>query len=167
MSDAAILQTILGSIEEVRAEMRSGLDQVRSGLDEVRAGLDEVRAGLDEVRVQLAQVMAEQQAIRAELAQLRTELNEVHSEQGLLRDEIAHVRADLAKVLERIEALELAVEGLKGDITVNYGDQQRVERIARSASEEVRALSEVVSGIRRQIHKLQSDVDTLRGGPKH
>lgn len=50
---------------------------------------------------------------------------------------------------------------------MNYGDQQRVERIARSASEEVRALSEVVSGIRRQIHNLQSEVQALRGDPRH
>jgi hypothetical protein len=81
---------------------------------------------------------------------------------------LARLEAGLTKLrtdlMERIDRLQHTVDSVKDDIVVTYGANDRTERIAKSASDETRALGEVVRAMQRQIKRLQTDVDQLRDG---
>ena len=96
------------------------------------------------------------------MEQSRDETTQARKEIGHLRRDTTQLRADL---MERMDRLRNAFTALGEDVRVTTHSGDRVERIARSASEETRALAEVVTGMRRQIQNLQTQVQELRGGP--
>jgi len=72
------------------------------------------------------------------------------------------LRGDL---MARMDRLQDALTLQHDDVTVNMGAAERAERIARGASEETRALGEIVTVQTRQIQRLQSDIRQLKGEP--
>jgi hypothetical protein len=81
--------------------------------------------------------------------------------QASLRGDLTLLRVEL---MERMDRLQHSVDLVKDDVTVNYGSGDRVERLARSATDETRALAEVVRAMQRQIGKLRTDLEQLRDG---
>jgi hypothetical protein len=65
--------------------------------------------------------------------------------------------------MERMDRLQHALDQVKDDIVVNYGTADRTERIAQSAVDEGRALAGVVRAMQRQIARLETDVEALKG----
>ena len=75
--------------------------------------------------------------------------------------EIDRLRGDL---MARMDRLQDAITLQHDDVIVSMGAAERAERIARGASEETRALGEIVTVQTRQIQRLQSDIRQLKGG---
>jgi hypothetical protein len=88
-------------------------------------------------------------------------LDRLEAGQEGLRTGQDRLRADL---MERMDRLQHAVDLVRDDITVNYGSSDNALRIAKGASDEVRGLGEILTTMRRQITRLQTDVEQLRGG---
>ncbi len=80
--------------------------------------------------------------------------------QDQTRRELAQTRAD---IMERIDRLQQAVGQVRGEVVVNFGHADRIERIAQSARDEGRILAETVRVMQRQIKLLQTDLEQLRG----
>jgi hypothetical protein len=57
-----------------------------------------------------------------------------------------------------MDRLQDKISSVVDDVTVNYGAVEQTERIARSASEETRALAETVSAMQRQIRRIAAKV---------
>ena len=114
----------------------------------------------DPILAALARLEAGQTGLRDDLVAVRAEIG--HLRTGFL-EELGATRAAL---MERIDRLQHAADLIKEDIVVNYGASDRVERIAKGASDETRALGEIVRVMQRQIQQLRTDVEQLRdGGP--
>jgi predicted nucleic acid-binding Zn-ribbon protein len=112
---------------------------------------------------------------RLEAGQVRLEAGQTQHTAALERLETGQtkLRADL---MARIDRLQDTVETIRGDITVNFGRADQVQRIASNLRDDLRALygvvsggrdelhalSEVVNGMERQVRRLQSEVQTLR-----
>ena len=64
-----------------------------------------------------------------------------------------------------MDRLQDLVTVIRDDITVNFGASEQVKRVADNTRDELRALSDVVSGMHRQIQRLQTQVRELRGDP--
>jgi hypothetical protein len=69
----------------------------------------------------------------------------------------------LQRRMDRMDRLQGTVTVLRDDISVNFAATERSERIAHGASAAVRLMAEQLSGMRRQIRKLQTEVRALRG----
>lgn len=89
---------------------------------------------------------------------------------------LAKMQATLAGRLDRLESGQVALSGrldrLQDAMTaqreadiVTYGSVERVERIARAASEKTRAPAEQVGAMVRQIRRLETQMREIRGGP--
>ncbi len=85
------------------------------------------------------------------------------------------LRADL---MGRMDRLQDTITIIRDDVRVNFGRADAVQRVAENVRIEARslyqlvngvrddllALNNVVSGMEREIHHLQSEVQSLRGG---
>jgi uncharacterized protein (UPF0335 family) len=78
-----------------------------------------------------------------------------------LEGELVQTRADLMARMDRLQDVLTAEH--EGEI-VTLGVAERAERIAKAAQDEVRLMGEQLNAMIRQIRRLQSDVETLRGG---
>lgn len=74
----------------------------------------------------------------------------------------AQLTAVRVEVMARLDRLQETVTAIRDDISVNYGRADKAEMVAQHAREEVRALSEIVSGMGRQIQRLQTVIEELR-----
>jgi len=116
----------------------------------------------ERLRADVNAVRQEQVSFRKELTGLHEEQVGFRKEQAKLLEEYTCLRTDLMARLDRLpDSLTLA----RDDIVVNFGASDRIENIARSASNEVRALALELGGLRRQVQHLQSEVRALRGEP--
>jgi predicted nuclease with TOPRIM domain len=79
---------------------------------------------------------------------------------GQLRGEVDRLRGD---VMARMDRLQDGFNALRDDVTVNFGRTERSESVVRASVDEVRAMGVELSGVHRQIQRLQSDVRHLRG----
>jgi methyl-accepting chemotaxis protein len=123
-----------------------------------------ILAALNRLEVGQAELRVGQTELRDGQAHLRTELS----------DELGRIRADL---MARMDRLQDAITAIRDDITVNFGRADHVQRNTDNARLELRALYEIVAGVRgelvtqngvvsgmeRQIQRLQTDVRALRG----
>ena len=73
----------------------------------------------------------------------------------------AQLRVDL---MARIDRVQDTLTTVRDDITV-VGRADQAHRAADNVRDELRALNEVVTGVIRQVRRLQSDVRELRGEP--
>ncbi len=88
--------------------------------------------------------------------------NQVLEQLRLIRGDLGQLRADL---MARLDRLQDALTAQRDADLVNYGAVERVERIARAASEETRALAEQVGAMVRQIRRLETDMREVKGTP--
>ena len=83
--------------------------------------------------------------------------------------DLAGMRGDLTELrvalMARMDRLQDAMTAQREADIVNHGSVERVERIARAASEETRALAEQVGGMVRQIRRLETQMREIRGDP--
>ena len=144
MSDVPQFQAILSAIVEFRDELMQQIAQAR-----------------EELTGQIAQVRRE---LTGQITQVRGELTQV-------REELVRTRAD---IMERIDRLQNQVTIMRDDFWVTYSHSNRVEKkvdeeversheVLRSHTQQLRLISEELSGVQRQIHHLQNDVRTLKG----
>jgi hypothetical protein len=73
----------------------------------------------------------------------------------------AKMRTD---IMARIDRLQHIVEMTRDDIVVNFGNTDRVERIANGAVDDMRTPTEILCVMQRQIMRLQT-VQQLKGAP--
>lgn len=71
-------------------------------------------------------------------------------------------RVDL---MGRIDRLQNQFTSLRDDVAVNFGRADKAEEAADGTRRELRALSDIVSAMERQIQHLQTDVRQLKGEP--
>jgi len=74
----------------------------------------------------------------------------------------AQLRTDLMSRMDRIQD---AITAIRDDIGVTHATAERAREANEGTRNELRALSEVVSGMQRQIQRLQTDVRQLKGEP--
>lgn len=79
-----------------------------------------------------------------------------------LRGELTQLRVD---VMARMDRLQDTVTGMRDDIAVNFVRADRAVDAAEANARQVEILGREISGMQRQIQRLQSDVRTLKGEP--
>lgn len=70
-----------------------------------------------------------------------------------------------AVVMERIDRLQDSMTAIRDDIAVNFGTADAAQRANDNTRSELRSLAEILTGMQRQIQRLQTDVRTLKGEP--
>ena len=93
------------------------------------------------------------QHILAALARLETKVDRLETRQDKTR----------ADIMERIDRLQHTADQTRNEIVVNFGNTDRVERMARGATDEARINVDIMRVMQRQIMQLQTDVDQLKG----
>ena len=93
--------------------------------------------------------------ILAALRRLEAGLGDLRTDLGDLRAKMVALRGGM------MDRLENKLSGIRDDIGVNMHRADRVQEANDGTRNELRALSEVVMGMGRQIHRLQSRVDQL------
>src|SRR5580658_4617832 len=126
----------------------------------ILSALTRLEAGQTTLRSDVTALRSDLTALRSDLTALRSDLTARMD--GLETGQIK-LRVDL---MERMDRLQYSLDQTKDDIGVNYGTAERTERIAQAASDEGRALALVVRVMQRQIARLQTDVEALRGSPE-
>jgi hypothetical protein len=76
-----------------------------------------------------------------------------------LEASLTSLRVDLMARMDRLEDINTKI---RDDIAVNFGTVDAVRRANDNTREELRALSEVVSLMHRQINRLQIEVAQLK-----
>jgi hypothetical protein len=97
------------------------------------------------------------QQVQSTVGQFREEQTLVREEQTLVREELTRMRVD---IMERIERLQDDVTNLRDDAFVTFARAERVERATR---ETTNGIGQELSGMHRQIRRLQDEVRILRG----
>jgi chaperonin cofactor prefoldin len=77
---------------------------------------------------------------------------------------VARVEQGQRDIMARIDRLQDTVTSMQGDIPVNFGAAQHVERREENTREEVQSLTKLVYAMEWQIRHLQTEVRDLRGG---
>ena len=105
-----------------------------------------------------ARILAAIEALRGDMGQLRADM--IARTDGL-RADMGRLRVD---VMGRIDRLQNSFSSMQQDITVNFAASDRVERAARNATDETRALADQVNAMERQIRLLGARVTELENG---
>jgi len=136
------LRAEMGGLRDgLRAEMGELRDGLRAEMGELRDGL---RAEIAEVRQDLgAEIAGVRQGLGAEITEVRGEIAETRRHVGVvaedLRSEIRLVADGVALANERINQVDLRVDGLTGEVRRGF------------------------AGVRVEIHSLHETDDELRG----
>ena len=99
-------------------------------------------------------------AVLAAIEQIAGRLERLEAGQSRLEAGLTQLRADL---MQRMDRLQDGFNDLRDDHVVDWGHVERAERIARGASEEVRALADQVTALTRYVHRLEASIAQLRG----
>jgi chromosome segregation ATPase len=137
-------QRILSSLE--RLEARSEL--LDSRFDRLESNFDRLESNFGR--------------LESTFERLEPRLDRLESKQDTLRSDVDKMRV---AIMERIDRLQHTVDGTLDSIIVDSGNTDRVERIARTALDDNRATSEILRVMQRQIMRLQTDVEQLKGPP--
>ncbi|HYZ24768.1 MAG TPA: hypothetical protein VE690_21685 [Rhodopila sp.] len=98
--------------------------------------------------------------VQQHLGVLQQSQERLQNSQERLQQSQDRLRADIMTQLERVQD---QVTAIHDDIGVNFGATNHARRVHDATRDDVRSLSEVVSSMHRQIHRLQTDVRTLKG----
>jgi regulator of replication initiation timing len=145
----------------VRSELGEQIGGVRSELGEqiggVRSELGEQIGGVrSELGEQIGSLHLQISELKADMVELRGELK---IKIGEVRDETIGLRT---AVMDRCDRLEDGLNTLIDDVSVNMKSAQHAIANGRATRKEVTELSELVFGMQRQIHRLQTDVHDLQ-----
>jgi len=160
-----ILAAIAGLSEGVKAEFASlthGLDalsqgQARQAADMVtmKADLATMKADMVTMKADMATMKADVVTMKADMVTMKADIVTMKKDIGNLGSELLSVRVDL---MARMDRLQDKMSSFADDVTVNYGAVSHTDRIAKSASEETRLLSETVNAMQRQIRRIAAKV---------
>jgi hypothetical protein len=70
-----------------------------------------------------------------------------------------------AEITERIDRVQHSVDQTRDEIVVNFGNTDRAKRTARLAIDDTRITTDILRTMQRQIARLQTDVEQLKGPP--
>ena len=100
---------------------------------------------------------------------METRLDSLETKVGSLETKVDNLEIRLDKtrtdIMDRIDRVQHRVDQTHDKIAVNFGNPDRVERIARSAMDDGRTTSEILRVMQRQIMRLETDVEHLKGPP--
>jgi hypothetical protein len=91
-------------------------------------------------------------AILAALADIRAQM--------ATRDDLGRLRADL---MARMDGLANNLTNIRDDIAVNHGTADSVRRANDNTRDELRNLGDVVMAMERQILRMKTDIEELKG----
>lgn len=107
-------------------------------------------------------ILAAVELLGSKFEHLDSKVERLDGKLGQLRGEVDRLRGD---VMARMDRLQDGFNALRDNVTVNFGRTERAETTVRASADEVRAMGIELSGMHRQIQRLQSDVRHLRGEP--
>jgi chromosome segregation ATPase len=106
--------------------------------------------------------------VLAALARLEAGQAKLEAGQASLEGRQAGLEAGQAKLrgdlMDRMDRLENNLTAIRDDIAVNHGTVDQVRRANDNTREELRSLGDVVMAMERQILRLKTDVEDLKGG---
>ena len=121
-----------------------------------------ILAALEGLAAGQADMAARMDRFEARMDRLESRMDRLESRMDRLEDGLTQVRVD---VMERLDRFQDTVTAIRDDINVNMGRADQAHRVSDKVRDELRALNDVVSGVIRQVSRLQSDVRGLRGDP--
>ena len=140
----------------------AALERLESGQVELKSGLAELKSAQAGSKSDLAGLRSEMAGLKSELAKLKAGQADLVIRLDRLESSHVQLRTDL---MGRMDRLQDALTVIRDDIGVNMGRADQGHRVADNVRDELRALNDVVSGVIRQVQRLQSDVRGLRGDP--
>ena len=127
--------------DDATSQILAALRQVQDGVTKLEAGQAKLEAGQASLEAGQAKLENAQARLEESQTQLRVEL------------------------MSRMDRLQNTLTGIRDDIGVNMGRADRAHEAADNTRAELRTLGEVVTGMGRQIQRLQTAVRELRGDP--
>lgn len=130
----------------------------------VLAALSRLEAGQAKLatRDDLTKLADDVAKLAGDVAKLTGDVIKLAGDVTKLTGDMIKLRTDL---MARMDRLQDAITAIRDDIAVNLGTADQVRRANDNTRDELRALSEVVTTMLRQIQRLQTDVRELKGDP--
>ncbi len=94
------------------------------------------------------------------LERLETKQDSFEAALDKIGTDLMAMRAD---IMARIDRLQHKVDQTHDALVVNFGNTDRVERFARAAVDDGRTTPEILRVMQRQIMRLETDVEQLKG----
>ena len=107
-----------------------------------------------------ADLAAKQADLAAGQASMGANLADLAAGQASMGADLTRLRVDM---MARMDRLQDSLTAIRDDISTNYGTAEAAQRANDNTRTELRALSEVVSSLVRQIRRLDSEVRILKG----
>ena len=100
------------------------------------------------------------QRILAAVDRLGTKVDHLETKVDRLETKQDTMRTD---IMERIDRLQHTVDQTRDEVAVNFSNTDRVERTARAAIDDGRIITDILRTMQRQIARLQTDMEQMRG----
>ena len=107
-----------------------------------------------------AGLVAKQTDLAAGQADLVAKQADLVAKQASMGADLTRLRVDM---MARMDRLQDSLTAIRDDISTNYGTAEAAQRANDNTRTELRALSEVVSSLVRQIRRLDTEVRILKG----
>lgn len=114
-----------------------------------------ILAAIERLEAGQGRLEATQDRLEAKQDRLETNQDRLEAKQDTMGSDI----------MARMDRLQQKVDQTHDDMIVNFGNTDRVERAARTAMDDNRTTSEIMRVMQRQIMRLQTDVEILKGLP--
>lgn len=126
----------------------------------ILAALERLEIKHDQTSAGIGKMRADMETMRADVDKMRADIDKMRADVDRMRAATDKMRGD---IMARIDRLQNTVDETRDAVVVNFGNTDRVERLARTAMEDSRATSEILRVMQRQIMRLQADVEQLKG----
>jgi chromosome segregation ATPase len=142
---------------EILNDLKAGQVRLETGQGALEAGQAQLEVGQGSLDAGLVKLEAGQTRLGDRLTKLEDRQTRLEDRQARLEAGQTSLRVDL---MDRLEDMNTKI---RDDIAVNFGTADAVRRANDNTREELRALSDVVSVMHRQINRLQTEVEQLKG----
>lgn len=102
------------------------------------------------------------QRILTAIEQLAANQDGMRGDMNNMRGDINKMRAD---IMERVDRVQHSLDRTRDETVVNFANTDRAERTARAAIDDTRITTDILCTMQRQIARLETDVEQLRGPP--
>jgi len=137
------------------ATMKADMVTMKADLATMKADIVTMKADLATMKADVVTMKADMVTMKADILTMKADIVTMKKDIGNLGSELLSVRVDL---MARMDRLQDKMSSFADDVTVNYGAVSHTDRIAKSASEETRLLSETVNAMQRQIRRIAAKV---------
>ncbi|WP_428489012.1 hypothetical protein [Rhodopila sp.] len=150
-----------GRILAIVERLEAGQPRLLDGLTKLEARQTKLEAG--QTKLEAGQSKLEAGQAKLEAGQAKLEAGQAKLEETAIRqgDDLTRLRVD---VMARMDRFQDSLTAIRDDISTNYGIADAAQRANDNTRLELRALGDVVSGLVRQIRRLDTDVRSLKGG---